>query len=52
MPVAAAITLLTKIQSDVRYAEGEVLSILLKNVDVGDYRVNQITAQVIHKARS
>ena len=51
MPVAAAITLLTKIQSDVRYAEGEVLSILLKNVDVGDYRVNQITAQVIPQSQ-
>ena len=38
MPVAAAITLLT-------------LSILLKNVDVGDYRVNQITAQVIPQSQ-
>ena len=47
MPAAAAVTLLTKLQSDVRYAEGEVLSNLLNAVDVGDYRVNQITAQVI-----
>lgn len=51
MPVAAAITLLTKIQSDVRYAEGEVLSNLLSSVDVGDYRVNQITAQVIPQSQ-
>ena len=51
MPVAAAITLLTKLQSDVRYAEGEVLSILLNSVDVGDYRVNQITAQVIPESQ-
>lgn len=51
MPVAAAITLLTKIQSDIRYAEGEVLSHLLNSVDVGDYRVNQITAQVIPQSQ-
>lgn len=29
-PVAAAVTLLTKLQSDVRYAEGEVLHTLTK----------------------
>ena len=51
MPVAAAITLLTKIQSDIRYAEGEVLSHLLSSVDVGDYRVNKITAQVIPQSQ-
>ena len=36
MPVAASVTLLTKLQSDIRYVEGEVLSNLLNNVDVGD----------------
>ncbi|MCC8143748.1 MAG: gliding motility protein GldM [Tannerellaceae bacterium] len=51
MPVAVAVTLLTKLQSDVRYAEGEVLSNLLSSVDVGDYRVNQITAQVIPESQ-
>ena len=51
MPVAAAITLLTKLQSNVRQAEGEVLSNLLNNIDVGDYRVNQITAQVIPQSQ-
>jgi gliding motility-associated protein GldM len=51
MPVAAALTMLTKLQSDIRYAEGEVLSNLLNNVDVGDYRVNQITAQVIPESQ-
>lgn len=51
MPVAAAVTLLTKLQSDVRYAEGEALSYLLSSVDVGDYRVNQITAQVIPESQ-
>lgn len=51
MPVAAAVTLLTKLQSDIRYAEGEVLSNLLSSVDVGDYRVNQVTAQVIPESQ-
>lgn len=51
MPVAAAITLLTKVQSDIRYAEGEVLSHLLSSVDVGDFRVNQIKAQVIPQSQ-
>ncbi|MDR2916820.1 MAG: gliding motility protein GldM [Tannerella sp.] len=51
MPVAAAVTLLTKIQSDVRTVEGEVLSTLITNVDVGDYRVNKIEALVIPKSQ-
>ncbi|MDF9830090.1 gliding motility protein GldM [Parabacteroides sp. PF5-6] len=51
MPVAAAVTLLTKLQSDIRYAEGEMLSYLLSSVDVGDYRVNDITAQVIPESQ-
>lgn len=51
MPVAAAITLLTKIQSDIRYVEGEVLSTLITNVDVDDYRVNKIEAFVIPKSQ-
>lgn len=51
MPAVAAITMLTKLQSDVRYAQGEVLSDLVKSVDVGDYRVNSITAQVIPQSQ-
>ena len=51
MPVAAAITLLTKIQSDIRFVEGETLSTLLTNVDIGDYRVNAIQALVIPKSQ-
>ena len=47
MPVAAAITMLTKLQNDVRYAEGEVLHALIKNIDVGDLRVNAVNAYVI-----
>ncbi len=51
MPVAAVITLLTKMQNDVRYVEGEVLSTLITNVDEGDYRVNKIEALVIPKSQ-
>lgn len=51
-PVIAAITLLTKLQSDVRYAEGEALSTLLSNVDAGDVRVNELNAFVIPQSRN
>ena len=51
MPVTAALTILTKLQSDIRYAQGEVLSNLLSSVDVRDYRVNEITAQVIPQSQ-
>jgi gliding motility-associated protein GldM len=51
MPVAAAITLLTKIQTDIRFVEGETLSTLLTNVDIGDYRVNLMNAFVIPKSQ-
>lgn len=47
MPVSAAVTLLTKLQSDVRYAEGEVLYSLANNIDVKDIRVNKLDAFVI-----
>jgi gliding motility-associated protein GldM len=47
MPVIAAVTLLSKLQNDLRYAEGEVLNTLITNVDLGDIRVNAISAFVI-----
>ena len=47
MPVAAAVTLLSKLQSDIRYAEGEVLHTLVSNIDVKDIRVNKLDAFVI-----
>ncbi len=51
-PVLAAITLLTKIQNDVRYAEGEVLHQLIANIDQKDVRVNQINAYVIPSSQT
>lgn len=47
MPVAAAVTLLSKLQSDVRYAEGEVLHALVSNIGLKDIRVNKLDAFVI-----
>ena len=51
-PVVAAITLLSKLQNDVLYAEGEVLSSLLSQVDAGDVRVNELNAYVIPQSRT
>ena len=52
MPTAAAVTLLTKLQNDVRYAEGEVLHNLIGNVDVKDIRVNLLDAYVIPNSQT
>lgn len=52
MPVAAAVTLLTKLQNDVRYAEGEVLHTLVANIDMKDIRVNKLSAFVIPNAQT
>lgn len=50
-PVVAAVTLLAKLQNDIRYAEGEALATLLANVDAGDVRVNELNAFVIPQSR-
>ena len=52
MPAAAAVTLLSKLQSDVRYAEGEVLHTLVQNIDVRDIRVNALEAFVIPNSQT
>ncbi len=52
MPVAAAVTILSKLQSDVRYAEGEVLHTLVSNIDMKDIRVNSLNAFVIPNSQT
>ena len=47
MPAVAAVTMLTKLQNDIRQAESEALSSLITNVDIGDVRVNELNAYVI-----
>lgn len=50
-PVVAAITILSKLQNDILYAEGEALSTLLASVDAGDVRVNELNAYVMPQSR-
>ena len=46
MPAAAAVTMLSKLQNDIRYAEGEVLHSLMDKIDEKDVSVNSLTAFV------
>lgn len=47
MPAVAAVTILTKLQNDIRQAESEAMTNLITNVDIGDVRVNELNAYVI-----
>lgn len=51
MPVSAAITLLTKYQSDIRTAEAETVQYLRSRTDFTDFRVNKIQAYVVPDSR-
>ena len=51
MPAIAAITLLSQLQNDIRYTEGETLTQLLNNTDAGDLRVNEMEAMVLPKSQ-
>lgn len=51
-PAIAAITLLTKLQNDVRYAEGEALAALRDRVGAGDVAVNSLAAFVIPQSQN
>lgn len=50
MPSIAAVTMLAKLQSDVRKAENEVIHNLVSNVDIKDIRVNELNAYVSAEA--
>lgn len=52
MPLAAAITLLTKIENDILLSEGEALTSLLQSVDAGDYRLSRLSALLIPEAET
>ena len=52
IPVAAAVTILAKIQGDVCNAEGHAIESLMQSVDRGDVRVNQMSAFVIPTSRN
>ena len=50
MPSIAAVTMLSKLQSDIRKAQGEVLHTLAANIGVKDIRVNELNAYVLPEA--
>ena len=50
MPSIAAVTMLAKLQSDVRKAENEVIHTLTANIDLKDIRVNELNAYVSAEA--
>jgi len=52
MPLAAAVTLLTKIENDIRLSEGEALASLLQSVDRGDFRLNRLNAWLIPESET
>lgn len=47
MPVCASVTVLTKIQNDVRSTEGQLVQYLMQRTDAADLRVNKFEAHVI-----
>ena len=51
MPVVASVTLLSKLQNDLLFAEGEALQTLAASVDAGDVRVNKLDAFVIPNSK-
>jgi gliding motility-associated protein GldM len=51
MPISAVVTILTKYQSDIRAAEAETVQFLKSQTDVGDFRVNKISAMVVPNSR-
>lgn len=52
MPAIAAVAMLTKLQSDIRYVEGEVLHTLLGKIGQSDIRVNDVQAYVIPESKT
>ncbi|GHT50232.1 gliding motility protein GldM [Bacteroidia bacterium] len=52
LPVAAIIPMLTKLQSDIRNAEGAAMSLFVKQVDLSDFIVNELRAFVIPETQS
>jgi len=47
LPLAAVITILSKMQGDVRNTESDIVNYLLSQVDAGDFKVNVLEAVVI-----
>lgn len=52
MPIAAVVTILTKIQNDIVSMEGEVITDLKSAVDADELRVNKIEAMIIPRSEN
>jgi len=52
MPMCACITVLTKLQNDIRHCEGRAIRYLLTQTDASDVRVNKFNAYVIPTSNS
>jgi gliding motility-associated protein GldM len=46
-PVAAVLSILAKIKNDIKNAESDVVSVLLKSVDANDFKFDAIEAKVV-----
>ena len=51
MPMCACLTVLTKLQNDIRNSEGRAVRYLLTQTDAGDLRVNKFNAYVIPSSK-
>lgn len=51
MPSIAAVTLLSKLQNDIRFSEGVVLNQIMSSLDTGELRVNLVDAFVVPQSR-
>ncbi len=51
MPSGAAVTLMTKLQNDIRNAQSTMIQYLRGRTDAGDVRVNKLNAYVIPESR-
>ena len=49
-PLIGVITLMSKMQSDIRYAESDVINHLYKQIDAHSFKFNQLQAQVVSKS--
>jgi gliding motility-associated protein GldM len=49
-PVIAVITLMSKMQSDIRNSEADVINYLFTRIDASSYKFNKLKAQVIAKS--
>ena len=52
MPMCASLTILTKLQNDIRRCEGKAVQALLEATDASDLRVNKFNAYVIPSSKT